>query len=274
MAQTKPCPNCGASNPETAQWCSLCLERFVEPEEQLGEPEPAQGEELVPVTTAPEDVTGVAEGAEGAEGAEPAAATRTTGSSGAFTITEGGITWTCATCGSDNALEQSACSVCGATFADTVRPREERPPRDPSKAALYSLFFPGAGHAYVGMWGQAVARGVLSAWVFLVALIGLLDRDVPGSLIMAAMFGLAALGLWAAAAHDAYREAANESNLVLLRGRRFLYVVLGLMALLFVVMFIAMLSARSRTEDPLAAPTSIPAWRSTSSPTSTAPPTI
>ena len=30
MAQTKRCPNCGASNPETAEWCSLCLERFVD----------------------------------------------------------------------------------------------------------------------------------------------------------------------------------------------------------------------------------------------------
>ena len=263
MAQTKRCPHCGASNPESAEWCSLCLERFVEPEP---EPEPvvaaaegAQAEVAVSETATAVDV----EDAPSAEPREPV-------ERGAFTVSEEGITWRCATCGSDNSLEESICSVCGATFADTFRPPEERPARDPAKAALYSLFFPGAGHAYVGMWGQAVARGVLSAWVLLVTLVGILDRDVPGSLIMALLFGLASLGLWAVAAHDAYREAANESGQVLMRGRRFLYVVLGLMALLFLMMFIAMMTARGGTEDTL----SIRAWRSTSSPTFTARPTI
>ena len=27
----KRCPRCGASNPATADWCTLCLERFSEP---------------------------------------------------------------------------------------------------------------------------------------------------------------------------------------------------------------------------------------------------
>ncbi|MBW3594840.1 MAG: hypothetical protein KY391_04615, partial [Actinobacteria bacterium] len=67
----------------------------------------------------------------------------------------------------------------------------------------------------------------------------------------------------------------------LLRGRRYLYLVLGLMALLFVVMFLALMSARSRVgQDPIGGPsqdvgrpTSIPAWRSTSSRTFTELPT-
>ena len=263
MAQTKRCSNCGASNTEAAQWCSRCLERFVEPEP---EPEPVVAvADTAPAVSANGNPQVVVEGE-----AAPAAAPRAPVESGAFTVTESGITWKCATCGTDNPLDQSLCSVCGATFAETIRPKEPRPERDPAKAALYSLFFPGAGHAYVGMWGQAVARGVLSAWVLLVALVGLLDRDVPGSLIMASIFGLAGLALWAVAAHDAYREAANETRQVLMQGKRFLYVVLGLMALLFLVMFVAMLSARGQTEDAL----SIRAWRSTSSPTYTARPTI
>ena len=253
MAQTKRCPHCGASNPETARWCSLCHERFVE-----SEPEPA------PVAAG--------EGASGAIVTEQApagsAAPRT--DHGAFQVTEDGIRWVCSTCGTSNGLELSACPVCGASFADTVRPKPERPQVDPAKATLFSLFFPGAGHAYMGMWGQAIARGVLSFWVLLVTVVGILDKKVPGSLLMAAIFGIVALVLWLVTAHDTFREASNEPDKVLLKGKRFLYLVLGLMALLFVVMFIALMTARSRSPETL----SIPAWLSTSSPISTEQPTI
>lgn len=249
MAQTKRCPNCGASNPETADWCSLCLERFdaaePEPEPALADEPPAEAGEPAPETSDGSD-------------------TKT--DTGAFQVTEDGIKWVCQTCGHANSIDVSKCEVCGTTFADHVRPKIERPPRDPAKAALYSLFFPGAGHAYIGMWGQAVARGVLSVWVLLVAIVGLVDKDVPGSLFMAGLFGVVATGLWAVAAHDAFREATNDTARVLLRGRRFLYVVLGLMALLFVAMLIALMTARSSTpEDAL----SIRSWPSTSYPTST-----
>ena len=255
MALTKRCPQCGASNPESAQWCSLCLERFVEPE-----PEP----ELEPAIPETSSTAGAP------------TATKTSDYS-AFQVSEEGIKWVCATCGTPNSIDASACATCGATFADTVRPKVERPQRDPAKAALFSLFFPGAGHAYVGMWGQAVARGILSAWLLLVTLVGLLDKKVPGSLFMATIFGLAAFGLWLITAHDAFREASNDTNLVVLKGKRFLYVVLGLMALLFVVMFAAMMSARSTVNDTDAigghGGPSIQGWLSTSSPISTEPPT-
>ena len=256
MALTKRCPHCGASNPESAQWCSLCLERFVEPEP---DPEP--------------DLHHEPAGAETSATAGATTATRTAEYS-AFQVTEEGIKWLCATCGTPNSIDSSACATCGTTFAETVRPKVERPQRDPAKAALFSLFFPGAGHAYVGMWGQAVARGILSAWLLLVTLVGLLDKKVPGSLFMATIFGLAAFGLWLITAHDAFREATNDTNLVVLKGKRFLYVVLGLMALLFVVMFAAMMSARSSVDDTDAVGgPSIQGWLSTSSPISTEPPT-
>lgn len=243
----KRCPNCGASNPETAQWCSLCLERFDEP---APEPEiPSEGD-AAPVRTA----------------SKP--------DYSAFQVTEEGIKWICPTCSNANNLDAQACTACGTTFAEAVRPKAARPQRDPATAALVSLFFPGAGHAYLGMWGQAVARGVLSFWVLLVAVVGLLDKDVPGSLFMAVAFGLAAFGLWFAAAHDAYREANDETSMVLMRGKRFLYIVLGLLCLLFVVMFAALMSARGRTaDDALGGPTSIPVWRSTSSRIFMEPPT-
>ena len=256
MAKQKRCPSCGASNPETAQWCSLCLERFDKPAPETDAPEPG-----APAATATED------GAPAPDRPKP--------DYSAFQVTEEGIKWICPTCGTPNNLDMSACTACGTTFAEAVRPKPARVERDPGTVTMISLFFPGAGHAYMGMWGQAVARGVLSLWVLGVAIVGLLDKEVPGSLVMATLFGVAAFALWAITAHDAYREAINDPNSVWLRGKRFLYLVLGLMALLFVVMFMALMSARGRVEENTGgAPTSIQAWRSTSFRTFMEPPTI
>ena len=242
MATQKRCPSCGASNPEAAQWCSLCLERFDKPE-----PEPD------------------ALKADGAASPPHKDQARKRDYS-AFKVTEEGIKWICPTCTTANDLDLQACTACGSTFADAIRPKPARVERDPARTALVSLFFPGAGHAYLGMWGQAVARGVLSFWVVLVTVVGVLDKKVPGSLAMATAFGIAALVLWLVAAHDAYREATNNPGAVLLRGKRFLYVVLGLMGLLFIVMFAALMTARGRVDDAsaLLAPTSILVWRSMS----------
>jgi hypothetical protein len=105
---------------------------------------------------------------------------------------------------------------------------------------MISLFFPGAGHGYLGLWGQAIARGVISVWVVLTALIG----AVQGAAMVAVVFGVAAIGLWLLAAHDSYREALNEPNAVILKGKLFLYLVLGLLVLLFILLFSTALSAR------------------------------
>jgi hypothetical protein len=117
-----------------------------------------------------------------------------------------------------------------------------REQHDPNAAALYSLFLPGAGHAYLGLLGQAVARSVMSLWVVGVSLIALFSG--PSAAPVTVTYGLAAVALWLTAAHDAYREARNQSSLVLLSGRRFLYVMLGLIGVLFVVMIVGALGAR------------------------------
>ncbi len=129
--------------------------------------------------------------------------------------------------------------MCGTTFADVIRPPDDRPERDPNTVALYSLFFPGAGHWYLELKGQAVARGVLSVWVVLVAVLA----GIAGSALMGAVFGLVALLLWIVAAHDAYREARKEGSMVLLKGRIFLYLVLGLLLLMVVMLVTAGLQA-------------------------------
>jgi ribosomal protein L40E len=149
-------------------------------------------------------------------------------------VTETGVRWTCAQCETDNPIDSSQCRACGASFAETVRPpAPERAPRDPNTAAMLSLFFPGAGHAYIGMWGQAVARAVTTMWVVVVVLIAALQGGIAGSGAVPILFSVVAFALWIVAAHDAYREARVEPHLVILKPRYFLYLVMGLLLLLF-----------------------------------------
>ena len=251
MAETKRCPHCGGSNPVNAEWCGQCLQRFVEPE-----PEPvpeAMAEGPASVQGAEGDVA-LAAGAVAAATPAPADAaaaqappppTAAVGTQhGAFTVREQGVVWTCDRCETENPLDVPVCAVCGTSFAEVMRPTQERPERDPGTAAMVSLFFPGAGHAYIGMWGQAVARGVLSLWVLFVVLVSVLQKGA-GSGLIAVVFGLVAFALWAAAAHDAYREAQHQESQVLLKGKVFLYLVLGLLGLLMVLLVGAGLAGRS-----------------------------
>lgn len=165
---------------------------------------------------------------------------------GPFQVTDAGIFWTCPRCETRNLLERSVCEVCGTAFAELVRPPEpELEPRDPNTAALVSLFFPGAGHWYLGLRPQAVARAIVSLWVVSVVIVAGIQRGVAGSVLIAVAFGLVAFGLWGVAAHDAYREARRETDAVLLKGRAFIYVVLGLLVLLVVLMLPAIFQIRA-----------------------------
>ncbi len=129
--------------------------------------------------------------------------------------------------------------MCGTTFADSVRPPAAAPDVDPNSVAMYSLFFPGAGHWTLGMKAQGAARAIVSTWVVGVALLS----AIAGSIAMASAFGVAAFALWFAGAHDAYREARGEGGLVVLKPRVFVYVVLGLLLLMVVMLVSAGLRA-------------------------------
>lgn len=232
MAETFRCPNCGALNPTAAEWCGQCLTRFRKtpppPPPRVNAPAPGAAAPAAGAAAAFE--TSVQPGSHVAPKAE-----------GPFTVTEAGITWRCAQCENENPLEAQVCAVCGTTFADTVRPPKETPQRDPNTVALYSLFFPGAGHWQLDMRGQAVARGVLNVWVIFVAVVA----AIQGSMAMAVPFGVAAFALWGLAAHDAYREARREGDQVILKGRAFLYVVFGLLLLMVILLVATSLSARA-----------------------------
>jgi hypothetical protein len=154
---------------------------------------------------------------------------------GAFKVTPTGIVWTCKSCDTENPLALQMCSVCGTQFANTLKDEKPRiTERDPGTVAMYSLFMPGAGHAYMGMWGQAIARGILQVWVLFTAMMGAIQKG--GSNIIVIVFGLTSVALWALAAHDAYREATHEPKAAILKGRAFMYLVLGLLVLLIVLL--------------------------------------
>jgi hypothetical protein len=232
MPERIRCPNCGALNAADAEWCNQCLTVFSpqEPEpEPEPEAEPARAEVAVPVAPAGSDVALASDPDTAPAAPAQPVATKTVG---AFTVSDAGITWTCSVCDSVNPLDASVCGVCGALFAETVREKPEVVERDPNMAAMLSLFFPGAGHAYIGQWGQATARGIISLWALLVVTIAVFSKDQPGSKTIALIFGLVAIGLWLLAAHDAYREAKHEPQQVILKGRVFLYLVLALLTLL------------------------------------------
>ena len=244
---SRRCKHCGGLNAADAAWCGQCLTRFAAP------PPP-------PPVSRPPEVEASSQPPIPQPGGRPASleeavmavarsrrANRLTASvrRGAFTVAGEQITWDCKRCGSSNDLEQMICSTCGAPFADTVKDETgpQRPARDPAKAALLSLLLPGAGHAYVGVWGQAIARAIISSWVVLVALFAALAKG-PASVGIVVSFGLASLGLWAVSAYDAYQEASQQPGAAILRGRHFLYLTLGLLSLLVVLVFFGALKAQ------------------------------
>ncbi|MGH2702060.1 MAG: hypothetical protein ACRDJ2_09840 [Actinomycetota bacterium] len=210
------CPNCGGLNRAGAEWCGQCLDRFAPPSGPVGvsAPSPQSAIGAPPPPPPPPGFT----------------APQPTVSSGAITVGKDGITWTCKECDTANPFDAQECSVCGTPFGALLRePEPERPTRDPNAVALISLFFPGAGHGYLGLWGQAIARAIVSAWVMLVTIVAGVQGGVG---FMTFLFGAIAFGLWLVAAHDAYREATGATGEVLLKNGYFLWVVLGILALM------------------------------------------
>jgi hypothetical protein len=182
-----------------------------------------------------------------AAGDPPAPAPRNTASASsdasAFTVTAEGITWKCPACETPNPIESNVCSVCGTTFSQMVHPEPEPANKDPNTAALISLFFPGAGHAYLGMWSEAIARGIVSTWAVAVALIAAFSAEQASGRLITILFGFVAFALWGIAAHDAYRSARREKHRVILKGRGFLYLVLGLLGVLLLIVVGSALNA-------------------------------
>jgi hypothetical protein len=238
------CPDCGGLNPAEADWCGQCLKRFTPPPapEPVAEARP-EAEVTRQTTDAPlslvESLPTAADASISPPHAHqmPQAAIGT--QHGPFSVTDFGVAWTCATCGTFNAITHEICQVCGATLRQTVEPDQgkSRTKRDPRLTAMVSLAFPGAGHGYLGLWGEAIARAFIGAWM-LAAVVAGLSVDAAGTKLLGLVFILATFGMWAVSAHDAYREAEGQHRQAILKDRMFLYLVLVLLGLLFVQLFI------------------------------------
>lgn len=271
------CPDCGGLNPPGADWCGQCLRSFAPPPPPPPPPPPApvalvefrHGETAIdeyfsgvsePIGPAGDSLHYTSGGHPfdfdplGIESDEALAAVEQEHVAPVVPLADHartlerqsapGTTWACRMCETPNPLAADICEVCGSSFADTMRPPGPQVTGDPNQAALYSLFWPGAGHAYLGQWGQAVARGIMSAWVLVVTAFLLFGAAGGGIVkVFALFFGLAATALWLVAAHDAHREASGQHSMVILQGRRYLYVTGTLMGLLFLMLVAAATAA-------------------------------
>ena len=127
-----------------------------------------------------------------------------------------GATWPCPTCGSQNPIELDVCAVCGTSFAQLLRQTEERGPTvSPRDAFLWSLTFPGIGHAKVGRAADGIARGTLFVLTFGLALVIMLS-GVSSAPVFAVVVLLlvAALVIYLGSAAEAYRLAEGGSPFV------------------------------------------------------------
>ena len=248
MNATTRCRHCGGLNPASAEWCGQCMRRFLAP------PPPPPSPPLEPTSAVPDEgprgaiAAGLRHKASRASAPviddEVDEASVYAVEHGPFTVVGETVAWRCIQCGTSNHIDVVVCSVCGGTFATTVAEPELRRPSDPNTAALLSMLFPGVGHAYIGDWGAAIARSVLGLWVGALALVMIVSDGIPGSIGLAIVFGFAAAGLWLIAAHDAYRSSGGQEALVILRGRRYLYVTVGLLGALFMGLMLATFASR------------------------------
>jgi len=173
----------------------------------------------------------------------PTTSSRSPADGKAFLVGTDGISWACKHCDVVNSIDTEDCSGCGMPFADLLRPPETvRPKRDPNTVALISLFWPGAGHGYIGDWGQAIARGVVSFWIFVVAAVTYAQSGLGP---MTTIFGGLSFVFWAVTAHDAFQEASNAPSKVILRGRYLVWLVLGILVLLMGMLVVEGLQANA-----------------------------
>ena len=178
------CPNCGALVSAEAEWCGQCFTSLRTPE-----PDPVH---------APDPHPALAGGAAPAPAGPKRAAT-----------------WPCPTCGTDNPIELDLCAVCGTSFSQLLRRDEERPIVSPRDAFLWSLTFPGVGHAKAGRAPDGIARGTLFVLTFGLALVIVLSgvSTAPVFAVVVLLL-LTAVTLYLGSAAEAYRIADGGAPFV------------------------------------------------------------
>lgn len=124
-------------------------------------------------------------------------------------------TWPCPTCGSQNPIELDVCSVCGTSFAQLLRQDEPGPTVSPRDAFLWSLTFPGVGHAKAGHGADGIARGTLFVLTFGLALVVVLSGvSSPPVFAVVALLLVSAITIYLGSAAEAYRIADGGAPFV------------------------------------------------------------
>ncbi|HET9672114.1 MAG TPA: zinc ribbon domain-containing protein [Actinomycetota bacterium] len=190
MAEAR-CPNCSALVGEDADWCGQCFT-------SLRPPAPEPGPAVAPAPTAAR---------------EP-----------------GEAAWPCPVCGERNPIELDACRVCGTPFASLLRQEPERPSIAARDAFLWSLIFPGVGHAKAGRAADGVARGTLFVLTFGLTLVIVLAGVSNAALLgVVALLLTSALTIYLGSAFEAYRIA--EGGSAFLSARALLWATVGVIML-------------------------------------------
>jgi hypothetical protein len=160
---------------------------------------------------------------------------------------EGGTvaTWPCPTCGSQNPIELNECSVCGTSFAQLLRQDEPGPTVSPRDAFLWSLTFPGVGHAKAGRAADGIARGTLFVLTFGLALVVVLSGVSSGPIFgVVALLLVSALTLYVGSAAEAYRIADGGSPFVSARALLWATVVLIMISVSLLAMSVVAVNSR------------------------------
>jgi len=221
------CPNCAATNPEHARWCGQCFVPLKQTEPDT-EPVPTPVAPASPVVSVP------AEPAGGPSSASPPQVIQQLRTPGMRRRGDE-VEWECPRCGEYHSMDQLACDVCGASFADRYRPVEaEAPPVNWQLALVLSALAPGAGHVALGRYGSGLARLLLFV-VWLLGAFALLSGAGSGAAFVAAPLLLGATVLWVTGLVDIQR--LREGRPVLLSNRAFLWLVVAVVGVSLLGLF-------------------------------------
>jgi hypothetical protein len=178
---------------------------------------------------------------------EPAAASVLARPSGERTAAEGAraAMWPCPTCGSMNPLELDVCTVCGTSFAQLLRQDDPVPAVSPRDAFLWSLTFPGVGHAKAGRAPDGIARGTLFVLTFGLALVIVLSGvSSPPVFAVVALLLVSAITIYLGSAAEAYRIADGGTTFV--SSRALLWATVALIMIAVSLLALSVITVNSR----------------------------
>jgi hypothetical protein len=137
------------------------------------------------------------------------------------------------------------CGVCGTSFAQLLRQDEPRPTISPRDAFLWSLVFPGVGHAKAGRAPDGIARGTLFVLTFGLALVIVLSGvSSPPVLGVVALLLVSALTIYLGSAAEAHRLAEGGSPFV--SARALLWATVALIMTAVSLLALSVVSVNSR----------------------------